>query len=841
MHPSQRPPPSCPSQARLGPVLLVIVSALHFGPAAPAQERDPPILRLSGVLPGGVRATATESWGVFEFGLTNFADVDRQARVVTFYEGQPDVRYGRDIWVPARSALSSWLLVGPAAPQRPRSSRDIQMLLYDRSQGEDRLILPRTEERIRTRPITYRKRESTSTILLDEELPPPAFGELPRPESRADQAHTLVRAFRLTRSLSEAVPLLQPGLLPPLPEAFDGLDHFVIASRRIADDPAGTRALRQWLQRGGKVWVMLDLVDVEDVASLLGDARDFEVVDRVGLTRFDIMTQSAGRREVAPIHQDHDRPVEFARVMLPRHEQPRHTIDGWPVWFTRQVGRGRILFTTLGGPGWYRPRTGRDQTSPFKSFPSMPVPLDHLAMAGDEMERPTEDSAFAVDAFRESLNAEIGYSVIGRRTAAALFGAFLLTTLGLGIVLRRSRRPEWLGWLGPAAALMAAGVFVALGQASRQAVPATVAVGQVVDAGLDGREAAVRGLLAVYRPESGQASVAVEQGGMIRPELKGLGNPSRRLILTDLGAWHVDQLSLPAGVRLASFEYTAPTSEPITAVARFGPRGVEGRLKAGPFQGPTDAVIHPAAGRNLAAHLGPDGTFTANPSDTLPAGQFLAGTLLDDRQQRRQGLYRDFLKRPTGGLWSNRNLLLAWARPLDMRFTLAPDARTVGSALLVVPLQLERPEPGKRVTIPGPFVPFSRMVNEANIRRPNMTGSESTDMHLRFQLPPAVLPFGVERARLQTRIDAPGRRVTIGGPASSGRVEIHRVESPLGPLRIDVSDERLLRLDEEGGLHLHVALGDLKKEEAGQESLRDEKWTIRYLELEVTGRALPEK
>src|SRR5262249_61231702 len=95
-------------------------------------------------------------------------------------------------------------------------------------------------------------------------------------------------------------------------------------------------------------------------------------------------------------------------------------------------------------------------------------------------------------------------------------------------------------------------------------------------------------------------------------------------------------------------------------------------------------------------------------------------------------------------------------------------------------------------------------VSSALSQEPGM----ATDMLLRFQFPDEVLPFKVERARLLTRIDAPARRVTISGLADDGPVELHRVESPLDPLRVDVTDERLLRLDAEGGLHLNLSVSD---------------------------------
>src|SRR5205807_2010809 len=123
--------------------------------------------------------------------------------------------------------------------------------------------------------------------------------------------------------------------------------------------------------------------------------------------------------------------------------------------------------------------------------------------------------------------------------------------------------------------------------------------------------------------------------------------------LTDLGAWHWENLSLPAGVRYAPFRFSAATGKPVTATATFGPDGLEGKLEAGPFTGPGDALLNsgdallnsPGA-RHLALRLRPDGTFRAGSADVLPAGQPLAGGLLSDRQQRRQAFYREFLKQP---------------------------------------------------------------------------------------------------------------------------------------------------------------------------------------------------
>jgi hypothetical protein len=821
-------------QRTLGGCLLVSLSlALLSCPTASAQDRQEEPLRLGGVLPGGVRSSATTSWGAYDFNVANLSDTDRQARVLVMFDDRPDVQYGRDVWVPAHSTLSTWMLVGPApVPPPGRLYCDIKTQLHDRSEGKDRLLLPPGEERMRSRGILCREREPFTAIMLDDAVPEPfVFGQVPQPDSKAEEAIRLARGFRLAHNLSELVPQIAPGPLPPLAEAFDGIDHFVLASGRIAQDPLGMRALRHWLQGGGRVWVMLDLVEPEVLAPLLGDALDFQVVDRVGLTSFVLQTHPMGRGMKAPPPQKHDHPVDFVRVLLPAQERAKHTIDGWPASFTRQVGRGKIVFTTLGPRGWFRPRTSRDPASPYRHFSTFPVPIAPLEDLAVELQLTPNETSFSVESFKPLLTEEIGYSVINRKTVALVFGVSLLAALALGMGLRKSHRPELLGWLGPVAALGATGVFLALGESSRRAAPPTVAIAQVVDAVSGKEETAVHGLLAVYRPESGAIEVDAEKGGFFELDMRGSEGKERRLILTDLDAWHWENVALPAGVRFASFHTTLPTKEPIVALAHFGPEGVEGQL-TGAFEDLGDALLSSPRGGNLAVRMQPDGSFRARSQDILPKGQFLAQAVLNDRQQRRQELYRAFLQRSRTDPLHGRNVLLAWAKPIDMHFHLASDARKVGSALLVVPVRLERPAPGKRVTIPGPFLRYQRIL-EGVPSRPTLESGESADMHLRFQLPPEVMPFKIERARLSVRIAAPSRRVTIAGRNGDNLIKLLDAESPLDSLRVEITEEQLLQLDDEGGFHVNVKVSDSPRARAGKWA---EKWSIEYVELEVFGR-----
>jgi hypothetical protein len=348
------------------------------------------------------------------FNVTNDTDEPRQARVIVTFTERPDDQYSRDLWVPEHTTVTSWLLTGPAPVKDGRISTEIEVLLYDRTDGTDRRIMPATEERIRSRLILARPREPSLTVMLDEPVEDNVTpGQLPQPRSREDEIYELLQVFRAARNASEHVNLVQTGPLPPIPEAFEGVDHFVLASNRIARDPVGLRALRHWLERGGRVWVMLDLVDPDVARLLLGDAYDFQVIDRVSLTTTKI--DSVGDREGVElaVTQEHERPVDLVRVLTPPTDKIVHTINGWPAWFSRDVGRGKVVLSTLGARGWVRPR-GPKEPSPFANLRDLPVDLPAFTALAEAVDPPEPPPAIAQETLEPLLTEEIGYGIVDR-------------------------------------------------------------------------------------------------------------------------------------------------------------------------------------------------------------------------------------------------------------------------------------------------------------------------------------------------------------------------------------------------------------------------------------------
>jgi hypothetical protein len=818
--------------------LLAVTTALSILPTeAPAQQGSQATLRLGEVRAAGVRTSATESWSEFECQITNPTDVDRKARVLLFYPGKPEVQFGRDVWVPARSTITTWLLAGP--PDLPDTAVSCEILAYvAEPTGEDeRVFLPTRERGLISRSVLYRPRELSTAVLLDEDASAEIkHGDLPPSDSPSEEALRLVRTLRASAKLPEFVHEIRPGALPVNAEAFAGIEQFVLASNRIARDPVGMQTLRQWLEQGGRVWVMLDVVDEETLDALLGEILDFEVVGRLGLTSFDVQSASSARLAKATV-QRHDRPVNFARVLLPPDAQPEYTVNGWPAAFTRHVGRGKVLFTTLGPRGWYQGRTPRDAPSPYLNYPTLPIATPPLEAIGKELQPAAALDPMHVSSFRQLLSEEIGYSILSRGMVVPIFVAFLSAALLLVVVLRNRRRREVVGWLIPATAASAAATFLVVGERSRGSANPALAVVQLVDCDTGTDESAVRGLLAAYRPDSGPAPVGVARGGFFDLDMEGIKGQTRRLLVTDLDAWHWDNLGLPAGVRLGTFHATVSTGARLHATAHFGPDGLEGKIEAGRFEALGDAILATAEGRSMAVRIESGGIFRTGSADLLPRGRFLPEAVLSDRQQQRQEVFRELLAGDAPKGFEGGSRLFAWATPVDMGFTLAPDARTVGNALLALPLRLERAAAGSRVAIPGPFIPY-RQIAAAGPIRPARESTQATNMHLRFQLPAEALPLEVESARLVAKIEAPSRQVVVAGHDEGRAVELYHRDSPLDPIRLTITDASLLRLDEQGGLHLHLSISEERSPLGGQKDARDvsEKWRIEDLELEIVGK-----
>jgi hypothetical protein len=452
--------------------------------------------------------------------------------------------------------------------------------------------------------------------------------------------------------------------------------------------------------------------------------------------------------------------------------------------------------------------------------------------------------------FQPFLAEQIGYRTAGRGTVIAVLGGFCLCLIGAGVALQRRQRLEHLGWIGPGAAGVSAALLAGIGISLQREVPPTLAVAQFVEAPAESAEVGVSGLMALYEPEAAPLPAAARRGGIFRPvKPREIGGITRRMVWTDLDAWHWENLTVPQGVWLSSFESASPLSRPVAARARFGAAGLTGTLTAGLFEELSDAVVATPAGRSMSVEWGPDGTFQAPNGNLLTPGQYVAGSLLSSAQHRRQAVYQQLLADGRRQGYPRRPMLFAWARPLDTKFSLADEAQRLGSALVAVELEMEQTPPGSDVALSAAFLPYTSARSPRDGAVTGIYDNRTGEWHesgtpceawLRFQLPPEVLPLQVAQAALSVRATGPARRIEVFGRAGQQLVSLGSRNNPIGTLRFEIDRGDVLQLDSQGGLVLAVAIGDLhaQRDDSSDPSYEGERWRIEALSLELTGRTL---
>ena len=789
--------------------------------------------------PTGIRRNRPGTWGIVAVDVRNTGDRPGEVLLSMYFAEDPNLQYARRLWVPPRARRYSWCPILPPDSIRADTTRvEVKAVVFDCSGPKEVLLTSPSEVRLRSRLLPVDHSPAVSGVISDSEAPDDAGQQT---------AFDMVSAARMSAGLSPLLCDMFEDFLPPIAESLSGLDHLVLSNDRLASDAAGLAAVRRWLHDGGRLWVMLDQVDPTTVELLLGNAFRGHVVDRVGLTHVRIKDESPAGSDYGDQPREFDDPVELVRV-LAGDVTVHQTVHGWPVSFWQPAGRGRVLFTTLGPHGWVRPRTGSDPRPARRFSAPRCAATEPLEQLSREFFKPRQPPILEPRQFEPYLAEQIGYRIVGRGSVIAVLGTFCLALLAIGIRLARKNQLQRIAWIGPSVAAPATLALVVMGLLTRQTVPSTVAVAQLVEVEPGVDDVQMTGLAAIYNQRACDAPLGVRRGGLFRPDMTGLGGTTRRMVRTDLDAWHWENLTLPAGVRTAAFTYGTKIDHPIEARAAFGPDGLTGTLASGPFEEPADAVVATPWRGNVAVRLNGQGAFSAGAGDVLAPAEFVAGSLLSDEQRRRQSIYHKLL--PGGGesTYPDRPVLLAWAKPLDMRFTWFQEARRVGAALLAVPLEMERSPPETRVVVPSPFLDYRRVrgplgwisSSYSNVQREWLERRAPSETCLRFQIPKEVLPVELDRAALTIEIKALSYRLEIVGWSAGQLVPLASRNGPVGTVRFEIDRAEVLELDDRGGLLLGINVGGRPSSAPSGSSplMASPAWKIEAVRLEVAGRTL---
>lgn len=812
----------------------------------------------------GTNAYVSGKWSTLRLNLTNPSRQPVEVLAATYFEDEPTLQFGRRVWIPAMSRLQTWHpILMPESAATGRQKFEFRTLIMNTAQQREVLI--RSDSGALQGDGMFRAVDGRLLAGLIDRRRATDMGDSSIP-------FDLVLSASSSTVRNGEVVHLTDRLLPVGEECWQTLDHLVIADNRVVEDGAGLAAIRRWLYGGGSLWLMLDRTDSPLLEHLLVDESLCQVVDRVGLTTVRLEVPTPNGNVVRETH-DHERPVEFVRVLASDVEVVC-TIGGWPAAFWKNCGEGRLLVTTLGAEGWMRKRTAHDPRSePTVIMPSAPrtsrgsAGLSPAVAAG--MNEPAWQSPFiplgpmqelASQFFRargeprldkailEPLVQEyVGYSIPARWQVIGLLLGFSGLVAAVGWWLWRRSRLEVMGVISPVLAISFSTVLVGLGWLQRQSVPPAVASLQFVRAIPGTDDVRVEGVAGLFSPEVGVATAGSKNGGWLLPDMTGQQGTTRRMVWTDLGEWQWENVPEAAGLMNATLLQSGSLAERLEARATFGPEGLTGRLQASAAHDPTDAVLATRSGR-IGVQLRDDGTFVARSDAVFTDDQFLDAKLLSDEQHRRQrvlmSLLNDSQRRDDPG----EPQLLFWSKPWHLGFQFAQNRQMLGSALVAVPLKLDRPPTGTEVSLAAPLLPYREAHGPDGIVPTGLWDHRSREWQekafptaswLRFQIPTVLLPVTVQRGRLVIRVAGPVVRLEVAGVRANLKdiVPIKTWNDPVGTLSWELADSETLSLSTDGSLLLRVSAGDPKLvDQVAAASNPDGKlsyWRIESLALEL--------
>lgn len=775
--------------------------------------------------PFGLRTLVPGQWGELHLRLENGTDLPRDLLCTSYFEGQPELQYGRQVWVPPRARLELshpvWL---PASGPVDGNTVTVHSLVIDGATDREVLLADESGQLRHERSVVVNAGERQSAVIAGW-----------RPQEAVPQdVLDLVMASRSIQGLSTRVSILAGDFLPTDASHLEYLDHIVVADARLTEDSAALGAVRSWLHAGGRLWIMLDRAGPRVMEQLFGDEFLGHLVDRVPLSsvRIDVAPSPAAPDGRPGTQVPHEQPVELARIAV-SGMKVWNTVDGWPASLTMDYGQGRVLVTTLSPRGWMKPL---EPSSVERSEPASGEPPQGFTVLS-----PMEELSAYILAKRDAVpiplpelaaiaQEYVAYEVPSFGLMAGSMIGFLMFLAALAAWLWRTQNLEHFGWAGSLVALLFAVALSAQGATDRAEVPETMASTQFVQAMRGTDDVRGYGATAVYRTRGSGGPVATLRGGKLSPDVAETTGSIRRMITTDLDRYHWDGLQEQAGLQSYSHAQTRTFPDRIVATATLDDRGLIGQIAGLPSVGDS-AIVATRQGR-LNVTLEDDGRFRARADAVMTASQYVDAVLLSDVADRRRRVLEMLFENRT---WANsleQPLLMTWRDDWDSGFDFGNDLTRQGDALLAVPLEIARPPAGTTMVIPAPFLSYTSCAPpdgsnpsgfwDDNSREWQERSSPSTTW-LHFEIPRQLLPLIPLQARIDVEVTGAMGRLEILGVRDGRVVPLDAASNPAGSLSFEIDDPAVLAVSEEGhltlGLHAGTpAASETQTETGGQTS-----------------------
>lgn len=855
--------------SRLSVWCCLAAAALMAIVLLPRDAGAQPKVRLD-VMPAGALTYLPERWGTIDLTFVNLQEQPAEVLAATSFDSDRSLQFCRRAWLPGRARLTLTHPVRIPPLDAQFKPFEYHTLLLDPSREKEVLLRAQQDLQVANR---LRLGEEPATALMCMR------DEFNLSESARELPYELVVAAKSSQLLGRNMAQLNHSIFPAMPEAYGCIDQIVVGDNRLSHDGPAITAIRRWLHGGGHLWIMLDRASPELLELLMGDEMHLELVDKVELTTVKIVPTARMTGVEKTSVRDYERAVSMLRVVVSDVEIAC-TVDGWPAAFWKQCGAGKLLVTTISPDGWMRQGITAEEAGPIsRAIPGRPRQLGgpmSQEFPGpppkDEQEAALVDRArsrtyFVVPPMKEiatefflprnprpvdsavfdqHVTEYVGSSVPSRWLITSMLGGFGAALAGLGLVLWRTSRLEWLGAAGPALAVGVSAILIMMGLTQRRSVPATVASVQFVEAIPGTNDLVVSGQTDIFAPDAAKTPIASHSGGWIMPDRKGQQAQIARMIWSDRESWEWQHLPPNYSHRLGEFSTSTTSGERIEAKATFDKNGLVGRLNVAALVNPADAMVATSGGR-IGVDLKRDGSFEAQSTRVFSKEQYVAAELLTDEQNRRSRTLAAIFNAENRPDFPSQPKLLVWADPVDVQFQFDEGHRQLGAALVAVPLILERPPAGTDISIPAPLLTY-RQVNGPDgtaatglyehRRREWQLRRQPSSAWLRFQVPAVLLPLESLRAKVTVQVSGPMGKLELAVRRGHETAVLKTWNDPVGTLSAEIEDPSGLQV-KDGSLLIRVSGGDASRPELTQAVGKSNYWRIESLQMNLQAKTAP--
>ncbi|MEQ1827268.1 MAG: hypothetical protein ABL921_15030 [Pirellula sp.] len=715
----------------------------------------------------------------------------------------------------------------------PEKPIDVTMTLNVMEDDREILVQNRDEPITRTLRLPIVKDHAITAIRMNDEPIEQVYWRWP--PTQPFTTYEFVVATRLDASLSRSCVSLDHTPFPLNIADWNCLNTLVVATPKALEDAASMGMMQQFLQSGGRIWIMLDHIDTDLVRELLADDQQLETVDKVELNRLELVVADH-RFDVAERSIESDQAMSMKRV-IQHGGKITHSVDGWPVAIWMPVGRGELLFTTLESSAWIIGRAKQSSKDPlfhatyaipqwantFAQHVHIPKPLPPLNL---------DKTTYPVDL--------IGNPVVSRSLVSFVLLSFCGCLIAMGLWRSAGRQLRWLGVTVPLLALAASVPLFAAAIFQRREIPSMVSALQMVQ--MDSRSGTiVRESAAVYTNEVSSMELIGNGDGSARPSDK-IETGIRSITTEGFQKWRMTNPVWPTG----TWRYRSELALPDQTALATSQLTEDGLLIELPKELGTpleDIVIAmEPGGASLAKSL--DGTRRILVDGELPAEgeRWTTDTIVTDEQRRRATVYRELFEDKEFN-WIPPRTVCGWSPLWKQTPQWNADLERRGAAMVTLPLRVAVPEVGTKVRIPFGMIrtEYSNSASPSVIFH-QATGrfiSESrltTQTDLAFLLPQEAVPLEVTSIKIDWDVQAPKRTARLSCWIGGEEVQVALLNEPSIPYISTIRDPRILKDMEDGRLEMRInIIGDeVQLDQAGFIT-----WQIKHLRLTVEGRTLP--